>query len=264
MKTVLAVVIACALVWFFFRMNDRAKGEFRQAVENALDRMDSREVSQNEVIRKAMREQRERENREWTVSNINAHPDLYLEHCGKTLTGFLKLYDDAILETKILLNRYARNIADAREESASLLTFLKDAKRCLSDSGQGYPVKIGLYTYADAHKVADAVRATDRKLTECAKMAEMRESQSGQLRKTLAELTEGRDRVKLELSDLDRKREQAKATNLQKAVDGLRERMNAVLSGVDAVSEGVSGGGGLVAPTQEEESVESIFSRRGI
>lgn len=266
-----AVVTVVALV-ILWRLLDKDK-HMTRAVENTVESaslsIEERslpgegDTSQNAVIRKAMLEQRERDNREWTAANRQAHPDLYLEHCGKMLTDFLNKYESAILEVKTTVNLYRREIERANEDSGPLLGFLKEAKRVLSDEKHVYPAKVGVYTYKDIDILKSAVISTDEKLSESETLVQQRKGQLEQLQKTLSDLVRGRDRVKKELSDLDQIKAQAKTDMLQKSVDELHTRMDSLISGIDVISNGIETKPGFVQENKEK-SVDDVFNRRGI
>jgi len=268
MKNLMYVVVAAVVVlclWHMLNKDGRASRAVENAVENVSLSLEENSLAQQPiVIRKSMLEQRERDNREWTADNINKHPDLYLEHCGKTLAHFQEQYDAAIINVNTTINLYRRELSDAQEASAPLLAFLKEAKKALANSGLEYPAKVGVFTYKDADNLKAAVSATDEKLSESEKLEQMRKEQLEQLQKTYSDLTKGRDRVKKELRELDGRIAHAKARNLSKAVDGLNARMNALLSSIDATPgvEGVQPG--IVNESSSTPSVDDVFSRRGI
>ncbi len=268
MKNLMYLAItAVAVIWLWHMLNK--DGRVSRAVENTVDNvsMSIEESSLGEqpiVIRKSMLEQLERDNREWTFDNINKHPDLYLEHCVKTLTHFQEQYDAAIIDVNTTINLYHREISDAQEASAPLLGFLKEAKTALANPSLEYPAKVGVFTYKDADHLKAAVLASDEKLSESENLVQMRNEQLEHLQKTHSDLTKGRDRVKSELRELDGRIAHAKARNLSKAVDGLNARMNALLSNIDATPgvEGVQPG--IVNEPSSEPNVDDVFTRRGI
>lgn len=268
MKNLMYVAITAAVVLWLWHMLNK-DGRASRAVENAVDNV-SLSLEENSlaqqpiVIRKSMLEQKERDNREWTADNINKHPDLYLEHCGKTLTHFQEQYDAAIINVNTTINLYRRELSDAHEASTPLLGFLKEAKNALANPSLEYPAKVGVFTYEDSDNLKAAVLATDEKLSESEKLLQMREGQLEQLQKTHSDLIKGRDRVKKELRELDGRIAHAKARNLSKAVDGLNSRMNALLSSMDATPgiEGVQPG--IVNEPSPITDVDDVFYRRGI
>ena len=268
MRTMMYVAItAVAVLWLWHMLNK--DGHASRAVENTVENislsMEEKSLAQQPiVIRKEMIEQRERDNREWTSDNINKHPDLYLSHCGKVLAHFRDQYDAAIIDVNTTINLYRRELSDAQEASAPLLGFLKEAKKALANPSIEYPAKVGVFTYKDADNLKAAVLATDEKLSEYEKLAQMRMGQLEQLQKTHSDLTKGRDRVKKELRELDGRIANAKARNLSKAVYGLNARMNALLSSIDATPgvEGVQHG--VVNEPSSTPTVDDVFSRRGI
>ena len=264
------ILAAVMLAWRMFDKNGRAKRSMENVVDDVALTMEEKslpdggDASYNAVIRRAMLEQREKDNREWTAANINAHPDLYLAHCGKMLGQFLGQYENSMLEVKILIKQQELESADAKEEIASLMTCLKEAKKVLSGKAHAYPVKIGTYTYANVENVESLVRSADKRLTDLEKISANRSRQVEQLQNTLNELTKGRDVVRRELDGIARKREQAKVRNMQKAVEGLQTRMNAVLGGISVVSEDDEPYSGIADTTKDKEKIEDIFTKRGI
>ena len=267
---VVGIVVAVIVLWRVFDKDKRVSRALENTVENATLSVEERSLpakksgtSRNAIIRKAMLKQREKDNREWTAANRAAHPDLYLEHCETTFNDFLNQYDAAIIEVKTTTNLYQREIATAREDSVPLMGFLKEAKQVLSDSKRRYPAKVGVFTYKDADQLKSAVFATDEKLTEQEQTIQQRTQQLEQLNVTLDDLEKGRDRVKNELKDLARIKAQAKTEMLQKSVNGLHERMNELLSGVDTIANESNATPGQVRKTTEK-SVDDVFSRRGI
>ena len=268
MKNLMYVAItavAVLLIWHMLNKDGRASRAVENAVENVSLSLEENSLAQQPIIiRKSMLEQRERDNREWTADNINKHPDLYLEHCGKTLTHFQEQYDAAIINVNTTINLYRRELSDAQEASAPLLGFLKEAKKALANQDLEYPAKVGVFTYKDADNLKAAVLATDEKLSESEKLEQMRKGQLEQLQKTHSDLTKGRDRVKKELRELDGRIVHAKARNLSKAVDGLNARMNALLSSIDATPGAESVQPGIVNEPSSTPNVEDVFSRRGI
>lgn len=260
---IMAVIVLC--LWHMLNKDGRASRAVENAVENASLSLEENSLTlQPIVIRKSMLEQRERDNREWTADNINKHPDLYLEHCGKTLTHFQEQYDAAIINVNTTINLYRRELSDTQEASTPLLGFLKEAKKALADPNHEYPAKVGVFTYTDADNLKVAVLATDEKLSESEKLEQLRKGQLEQLQKTHSDLTKGLDRVKKELRELDGRIAHAKARNLSKAVDGLNAKMNALLSSIDATPgvEGVQPGS--VKEPSSRPNVDDVFSRRGI
>lgn len=274
LKTITCVIVigtALILLWYVCDQEGRVSRAVGNTIENASLAAEERslppqdDTSQNAVIRKAMLEQRERDNREWTAANRAAHPDLYLEHCEKKLLNFLNQYEDAIIEVKTTINLYRREIATAEESSTPLIGFLKEAKRVFSDESHSYPVKVGVYTYKDSEHLKTAVIATDEKLSEFEQLITQRNEQLEHLQTTLSALILGRDKVKKELNDLGRIKAQTKTDMLQQAVNGLHARMNELLSGVDTiVNESVQNLGPGIVQETPEKSVDDIFSRRGI
>ena len=266
---VVAIVAVLTILWRACNRDTHVSRAVRNTIENASLSAEERSLppkdntSQNNVIRKAMLEQRERDNREWTAANRAAHPDLYLEHCEKTFNDFLRQYDVAIIEVKTTINLNRREIATANEDSASLVGFLKEAKQVLSDNQHSYPAKVGIFTYKDAEHLKSAVYATDERLSEDELTVKQRTGQIEQLQGILADLEKGRDRVKNELKDLARVKAQAKTDMLQQSVNGLHARMDELLSGVDTIADESSAKPGQVQE-KKEKSIDDIFSRRRI
>jgi len=259
------VAIGVLCLWHMINKDGRASRAVENAVDNVSLSLEENSLSQQPiVIRKSMLEQRERDNREWTADNINKHPDLYLEHCRKTLTQFQEQYDAAIINVNTTINLYRRELSDAQEASVPLIGFLKEAKKALGNPSLEYPAKVGVFTYMDTDNLKAAVLATDGKLSESERLEQMRKGQLEQLQKTHSDLVGGRDRVKKELRELDGRIAHAKARNLSKAVDGLNARMNALLSSIDATPgvEGVQPG--IVNEPSPTPNVDDVFSRRGI
>lgn len=268
MKNLMYVAITAAVVlwlWHMLNTDGRASRAVENAVENVSMSLEENSLAEQPiVIRKSMLEQRERDNREWTADNINKHPDLYLEHCRKTLTHFQEQYDAAIINVNTTINLYRRELSDAQEALVPFLGFLREAKKALANSSLEYPTKVGVFTYKDSDSLKAAVLATDEKLSESEKLEQIRKGQLEQLQKTHSDLTNGSDRVKKELLELDGRIAHAKARNLSKAVDGLNARMNALLSSIDA-TPGVEGTQpGIVNKPSSTSNVDDVFSRRGI
>lgn len=268
MKNLMYVAItavAVLLIWHMFNKEGRLSRAVENTVDNVSTVLEEKSLPQKPlVIQKEMIEQLERDNREWTSDNINKHPELYLSHCGRELAHFQGKYDAAIIDVNTTINLYQREVADSKEESAQLLRFLSEAHKALSGPSLEYPAKIGVFTYKDADNLKATVLATDEKLLEAEKLAQLRESQIEQLQKTHSDLVEGRERVKKEIQNLDGRIAQAKSKNLTKAVDGLRARMNALLSRMDAIPGGDGVQIGLVNEPSAKKTVEDVFSRRGI
>ena len=266
---VVVLIVALTMLWRACNKDTHMSRAVKNTIENATLSAEEHslppkdDTSQNSIIRKAMLEQRDRDNREWTAANRAAHPDLYLEHCEKTFNGFLRQYDVAVIEVKTTINLYRREIATANENSASLVGFLKEAKHVLSDNEHSYPAKVGVFTYGDAEHLKAAVYATDEKLSEEELIVKQRTGQIEQLQRILADLEKGRDRVKNELKDLARIKAQAKTDMLQQSVNGLHARMNELLSGVDTITDESGAKPGQVQKATEK-SVDDVFSRRGI
>lgn len=259
------VVVGISVIWHMLNKDGRASRAVENVVENVSLSLEENSLTQQPIIiRKSMLEQKERDNREWTASNINKHPDLYLKHCGKTLVHFQEQYDAAIIEVNTTVNLYRRELMDAQASITPLLGFLKEAKKALTNLNTRYPTKVGVFTYKDADSLKASVFATDEKIVELEKLAQMRREQLEQLQKTHSDLVKGRDRVKKELRGLDGRIAHAKAQNLSKAVDGLNARMNALLSSLDA-AQGVDGAQpGIVNDQSSTPSIDDVFSRRGI
>ena len=266
---VVAIVAVLIVLWRVFDKDERVSRAVENTIENASLSVEERSLppkdntSQNAVIRKAMLEQRERDNREWTAANRAAHPDLYLEHCEKTFYDFLHQYDAAVIEVKTTINLYQREIATAKENASPMIGFLKEAKQVLSDNKHDYPVKVGVYTYKDAEQLKSAVFATDEKLSEQEQFVQQRTGQLEHLQYTLADLEKGRARVKNELNDLAHIKAQTKTDLLHQSVNGLHARMNELLSGVDTISDESNAKPGRVQK-MTEKNVDEVFSRRGV
>ena len=216
------------------------------------------------VIRKAMIEQRKKENSEWTASNIHARPDLYLAHCQKMLTSFIDQYDTAIIETKVELNKNRREIQYAHDASLSLNGFLKEAQKTLLNPEFKYPGKVGSYTYSSAEQVRTAVLRTDKKLTELEQDIASKKVCIAELESALARLEKDKVRVESELRGLSAKKVQVKSGSMKKHVDNVRNRIDALLSGVEAlpaVEDAVPNVGAVELP---KETAEDVFKRRKI
>lgn len=268
MKTILTVIviaIGCLIFWF-------AAGNRSDTLKAAADNLkmsveesvlpEIGKTGDAAVIRKAMIEQRKKENAEWTAGNIHARPDLYLAHCQKMLTSYSEQYGAAILETKASINKCAREISNAEEASKSLWGFLKAAQTALSDANLQYPAKVGVYTYEDANKVRGAVLKSDKKLSECEALIAEKKRSAEELKVALSSLEKGKERVDKELRDLRAKMEQVKSSTITKHVDSIRDRVDALLSGIDALPEletAAPSVGGVLEPA---ETAEDVFSRR--
>lgn len=216
------------------------------------------------IIRKAMIEQREKENSEWTASNIYARPDLYLAHCRKMLAAYLVQYGSAIIETKTEINKGQREIQNAEEHRQAFIGFLKVAQKVLNDSSFQYPGKVGLYTYGDAEQVKSAVLKTDRKLTEIENDIACKDRGIAELRAALTQLEKGKERIGLELQTLNVKAGHVKSGAIKKHVDQIRDRIDALLSGVDALPEIEDAPSNMGTSDLGKDTAEDVFRRRKI
>jgi len=214
------------------------------------------------VIRKAMIEQRKKENSEWTASNIHARPDLYLAHCQKMLSHYHEQYGAAIIETKTEINKYEREIQNAEETCQSFTGFLLAAQKALKDPSFQYPGKVGLYTYGDSDQVKSAVLKTDKKLTEVEGSIAGKKRSVVELKSVLAQLEKGKERVGLELQGLNAKVGQVKSGTIKKNVDQIRDRIDALLSGVDALPQIEDAPPSIGASETITETADDVFKRR--
>lgn len=270
MKTVLIIVAAIIIGFVLWSAVGNKNTVVKTAAENVKMTIEEAVLPEPghpddaAVIRRAMIEQRKKENNEWTASNIHAKPELYLAHCQKLLAAYVDQYSAAVIETKTSINKCGREIANAEGAKKSLTDFLAAAQKALSDAAFQYPGKVGLYTYADAGQVKNAVLKTDKKLTEYETLILEKKRNSEELKAALAALEAGKERVEKELRSLGAKMEMAKSGAIMKHVDSIRDRIDALLSGVEALPDEeiplqTTGSG-----PSPQESVEEIFKRRNI
>lgn len=263
-------IVAAVVVLVVWRLAGGRGGTLGTAVESvkagveetvlpAADRPES-----HLVIRKAMNEQRRRENEEWTAANIQARPDLYIEHCRKMLSDYATQYGAAIIEARSAINLAKRGIKAAEEDAASYLGFLKQAKEALANPDAKWPAKVGAYTYGSAAQVGDAVVATDRKLSECEAMIAENRASCEWHENSLAELEKGRDRVARELRELEASAQRLKAGTLKNSVDGIRASIDALLSGVGAIPAVANSGPVIGRAAAPAATADDVFKRRGI
>ena len=267
---IVVIFIALIVIWRILDKDDRLS----RATENTIETIgltmeeqslpaEGSDTSQHTIIRIAKLEQRERDNHEWTAENRLAHPDLYLEHCSKTLKTFQRKYEAAILDVKTKINIAQYAIDDANEKQMVLHGFLVEAKHTIDDTARAYPCKVGIYTYKDVDDLKSAVVATDASLSECEVMIQQKTKQIESLKLTLAELRKELNRVKNEIAELEHIWAQTKANTLQKSVNEIHKKMEDILGGIDAIAEKSKVQPGIIQAA-EEKNVDEIFSRRGI
>lgn len=269
-KTILIVVAIAVTGVVLWRSNSRSGEALRAVAENVSMAVEESVLPEEgnpdkaAVIRKAMIEQRKKENSEWTAANIKARPDLYLEHCRKMLEKFHGQYEVAIIETQTEINVTERRIRRAEESSRAMTGFLKVAQKALSDSSFCYPGKIGVYMYEDADQVKKAVVKTDEKLTEQEQVVTAGKANVIVLKETLSQLKKGKSRVARELQGFNVKVGQVKADAVRKSTDQIRDRIDALLSGVDALPEVDDPATNAGTIEDAEVTAEDVFKRRKI
>lgn len=269
-KSTITIAVVAVAAFALWRLAGGKGGTADTAVENAkagvaeavLPEIGNPDATL--VIRKAMLEQRKRENTEWTPANIQAHPDLYIEHCRKMLDGYSAQYGAAILETKTAIHRNEREIAAAEEEGAAYLGFLKAAKAALSDDAAEFPSKVGAYTYGSADQVRSAVVKTDAKLSERESFVAAKKAANEELATVFADLEKDKEKVDRERQDLTVKKEQVQSGALRSQTDGIRSRIDALLGGVDAISDIENAAPVPGRAAMPAVSAEDVFTRRGI
>jgi len=265
--TAIVAVVAVLVVWRLACGRDGTLGAAVESVKADVQESvlpDPGKPESHLVIRKAMNEQRRRENEEWTASNIQARPDLYIEHCRKMLSDYAAQYGAAIIETRSAINLAKRGIEAAESDAASYIGFLKQAKAALADPDAKWPAKVGVYTYESAAQVRDAVVATDKKLSECEALIAGKRTSCEEYGVSLAELEKGRDRVARELRELETSAQRLKAGTLKNAVDGIRANIDALLSGVEAIPEVANAAPSVGRAAAPASSADDVFKRRGI
>ena len=262
MKHCLRLAFTGCIALALFTGCDSAPSDSRGAVEEFAENVKAK-LTKRDVIQEAMREQKERDRKEWTSGNISKHPDLYLEHCRKTLESFSEQYKSAILEVRIAINECEYEIKAIKEKCAALEGFFPLAHEALTSKDTVYPKKIGVFLYDTADEVRNAVVKTDAKLKEYETRILDKARQKDALSISLQSLEDGYKRIQSELDDMNRKQAVVKAEMLSRWAQELCERMNAVLGGANTVVETFTDKQiGRVQPESPKPDLDEIFARR--